>query len=180
MTVYTLPDRPLACGIQASSAFWHHASVPLPFRVKVRCWINDLTPVVPFSNGNVSCASQGAPPCDQLSWSLTTTPLRHASRASTAGSPALTGRRLALPTFRRVVHQSDRRLPLYAHRIRSVSATQPARFYPCTVAVRLIKTFPSRFWRRDFAGPHPIPNVQQGVGTPDASSKGSLRSHSQT
>jgi hypothetical protein len=180
LTIYTLPDRPLACGIQASPAFWHHAIVPFPFRVQVRCWINDLTPVVPFANGNVSCASQGAPPCSRLSRPQTTTPLRHASRASTAGSPARRGRRLALPTFRRVVHRSARRLPLYAHRIRSVSATQPARFNPSTIAVRLIKAFPPRFWRRDFAGSHPIPNVQQGVGTPDASSKGFLRSHRQT
>ena len=68
MTIYTLPDRPLACGIQASPAVSHHAMVPSPFRVQVRCWINDITPVVPFTNGNVSCASQGALPCGQLSW----------------------------------------------------------------------------------------------------------------
>ncbi len=67
LTLYTLPDRPLARGIRASPAFSHHAIVPLPFRVKVRCWINDITPVVPSSDGNVSCASQGAPPCARLS-----------------------------------------------------------------------------------------------------------------
>src|SRR5438105_252799 len=42
------------------------------------------------------------------------------------------GRRLALPMFRSVVQPSDRRLPLYARRIRLVSATRPARFHPCT------------------------------------------------
>jgi len=34
---------------------------PLPFRVKVRCWITDVTPIVPHYRGNVSKASQGAP-----------------------------------------------------------------------------------------------------------------------
>jgi len=34
---------------------------PLPFRVKVRCWMTDVTPIVPHYHGNVSKASQGAP-----------------------------------------------------------------------------------------------------------------------
>jgi len=63
LTIYTLPDRPLTCGTQVSPAFSHHAIVPSPFRVQVRCWINNVTPVVPLSSGSVSCASQGAPPC---------------------------------------------------------------------------------------------------------------------
>ncbi len=64
---YETIRRVLACGTQASPAFSHHASVPSPFRVQVRCWINNITPVVSLSSGNVSCTSQGAPPCLCLS-----------------------------------------------------------------------------------------------------------------
>jgi hypothetical protein len=73
LTIDDLPDRPLAPGTGASPAFSHHATVPSPFRVQVRCWFSDFTPVAPLPGGNVCCASQGAPPCTGLSPAQTTT-----------------------------------------------------------------------------------------------------------